>query len=229
MSPKENLDAIKERISLAAKSVGRSDKEIQLIAVSKKHSVESIQEIFEAGQFDFGENYVQELRQKQEALRNQKIRWHFIGGLQRKKIKSLVGQVETIQSVDRRELVEALQKACEELGVQQKILLQVNVGNEESKSGLTAENFQEVAEMSLQQKNLIVAGVMSLPPLTVNESEKRKYFEKTRSYLELLQKTRVGEALSVDVLSMGTTHDFELAIAEGATMVRVGTAIFGQR
>lgn len=209
----KNLEEIRERIKKV--SAGRN---VQLLAVSKKQPNEKIQEAFQEKQLHFGENYVQELLSKKADFPSE-IRWHMIGPLQRKKAKQVVGEVELIHSVDRIELLEELQKRAEEKNVNQRILLQINIGKEETKSGFLPENFQEALDQDYP--NINIEGLMCLPPLTDDEVAKAKYFAETRRLFEMLPNAKT--------LSMGTTHDFEVAIAEGSNLVRVGTAIFGER
>lgn len=225
---KNNLEAVEEKISLAAEKSGRKKEDIDLIAVSKKKPVEDILSLYECGQKDFGENYVQEFEEKKNKI-TAGISWHFIGALQRNKVKDVVGSAELIHSVDRVELLKTVNEKAKEKNVIQKILLQVNIADEESKSGFDIENMALILEACEAKENVEVCGLMSFPPLSDDEKTARRYFSKSRALFELMQKKIPSQNSSFQILSMGTTSDYKWAIEEGATMVRVGTALFGER
>lgn len=190
------------------------------MAVSKGQSCEKIREIYYQGQFDFGENYVQELLTKKKELLDQKISWHFIGHLQRRKVKDIVGQVEYIHSLDSLELGQAINGQAEKLGIKQKCLIQVNIAEEKTKSGLPPSAIHSFLSGLASFKQLEIMGLMSLPP----------YFEdpeKVRPYFQYLRKLK--EKLNLPLLSMGMSSDFQIAIEEGANIIRIGTALFGER
>lgn len=222
---KKNMAEIRERMDTAAKKAHRDPASVVLVAVSKRHSVEAIVEAYEAGQRDFGENYAQELRDKSKELAELKdIRWHFIGNLQRNKIKYVADSVSLLETVDSVRLVEELDKHAQKHNRIIECLIQVNVGEEEQKSGCTAEDAADILEAIKASKNLKPAGLMTIPPWDLES-------EQTRIYFKTLKKLReeMGGVEVLPHLSMGMSHDFEVAIEEGATYVRVGTAIFGER
>jgi pyridoxal phosphate enzyme (YggS family) len=226
----QNLESIRERIATAEKKVRRKAHSVSLIAVSKTKSAGAVNEAIEAGARSFGENYVQEALKKIEQVGfEKKIQWHFIGNLQSNKSKQVVGHFETIQSVDRLELALALNKAALEKAIHQKILVQIKLGGEITKGGILPEESPRFFEDLSKLKHLRIEGLMSLPPIGTDPSISRKYFSQLFEYREKWQRHISSECGTFTQLSMGTTHDFEVAIEEGATMVRVGTAIFGAR
>ena len=227
MSAANNLQIVRQRIEEAALRAGRKAEEITLLPVSKKQPVKKIQEMIELGLHEFAENYAQELMEKQQKL--PAVKWHFIGRLQRKKAKDLVGLVETIQSVDRVELVDSIDRIARQKQVTQKILVQVNIGDEKSKAGVAVSELEALLVNVLEKENLLLKGLMCLPPLTESERQARGYFSTCRQLFERLQSLASTLANKPEGLSMGTTSDFVWAIEEGATMVRVGTALFGER
>jgi len=208
----ERLAAIRARIEAACASAGRDPKTVTLVAVSKGHPASAIREAAAAGASDFGENYAQEFAGKRGDAGD--VRWHFIGRLQRNKAKLVAGQVELIHAVDSLELAQELGKRA---GRVQPILLSVNVAGEASKGGLTAAAVPELAAQLADVANIRLDGLMTMPPPDVDP---RPFFEQLRA---------LAEQLKLPVLSMGMSDDFEIAIACGATHVRVGTAIFGPR
>ncbi len=228
MSLVDNLRDVNDAIAKAARASGRTAYDVRLIAVSKTKSLSLIEEAFRAGQKSFGENYVQEAVEKAKSL--PVADWHFIGSLQTNKVKQVVGEFSLIHSVDRLKLASEISKAAEKLDVVQEILLQIHVGDEESKSGVDLESAPKLIEEILGMKNLRLRGIMSLPPLTDDEKTSRGYFSTLReSFLKWQNEFRGPEFSLFNELSMGTSSDFEWAILEGATMVRVGTMIFGAR
>lgn len=229
MSIEENLNEVRSRIADACQRAGRSPQEVQLIAVSKTKPLSMIREAFQAGQKSFGENYVQEAVEKVSQF--PEADWHFIGSLQTNKVKQVVGRFSLVHSVDRLKLADVLAKASDTAGVVQDILLEINVGGEESKHGVIFEEAPALIEHILSLRSLRLRGLMALPPLTEDEKTARANFARLR---EALVKWRSelfsGEAAErFTELSMGTSSDYEWAILEGATMVRVGTSIFGAR
>ena len=191
------------------------------MAVSKFFPASDIQALYAAGQRDFGENYVQEWQDKADALPDD-IRWHFIGSLQSNKAKFLVGRVNLIHGVDRLSLADTIDRRST---AAQPVLLQVNTGNDEAKGGVEPDQVMEFFEACAALEHIHVRGLMTIPPFDATEDALRRYFSQMRV---LFEQMRSNDA-SVDVLSMGMTSDFEWAIEEGATHVRVGTAIFGRR
>jgi pyridoxal phosphate enzyme (YggS family) len=222
-STARNLVMIQERIAAVATRVGRNPSEIKMIAVSKGRSMERILEASEAGQLIFGENRAQELRDKLEKV-DMELEWHFIGHLQRNKVNMVVGKVALIHSVDNRQLAEAIDSRAKALGITQEVLLQVNVSGEESKYGVSEGEAPQLLETILTLSGLRVRGLMTIAPLLRNKEEARPCF---RRLCELMD-TLVGRYQLDDlvILSMGMTQDFEIAVEEGANMVRIGTAIF---
>jgi pyridoxal phosphate enzyme (YggS family) len=220
-----NLAAVTSRIEDAAKNAGRDPHEIQLVAVSKTHPPESIAEAVRAGQRLFGENRVQEAKAK-IALCPSSAEWHFIGHLQKNKARVAVAMFDTIQSVDSMELAHALNAAAEEAGLRRRVFLEVNVAGEATKHGFAPDKIAGQIEELLRLDRLDIEGLMCIPPFMAKAEQARPYFERLRVLRDDLE-AECG--IGLPELSMGMSHDFEHAIAEGATIVRVGTAIFGER
>lgn len=218
----ENLESLWKRIDRALADSGRSAEDVKLVAVSKGRSVESILEAVQAGQKVFGENRAQELRDKLGHL-NTELEWHFIGHLQRNKVNMVVGKVAMIHSVDSRRLLEAVASRAGELGIVQDILLQVNVSGEESKYGMEEEETRVILETAMDMPAVRMRGLMTIAPLADAE-EARPCFRRLRELRDELVRDHAAPGL--DILSMGMTQDFEVALEEGANMVRIGTAIF---
>jgi PLP dependent protein len=222
----ENLTRIREKIALRCDNSGRNADEIKLIAVTKYFGTDIIEEAISAGITDFGENKAQELNLKYEKLGN-KVTWHFIGTLQKNKVKYAVKAAELIHSVDSIELADEIDARAGKLSKIQKILLEVNTSSEESKSGLiTEDDVFRLADHCNKKNNLELIGLMTMAPFTDDEHVIRSSFSSLRSLKEKLIKngfTKITE------LSMGMTNDYELAVDEGATLLRIGSAIFGER
>lgn len=199
---------------------------VRVVAVSKFQPASKIRALYqEAGLRDFGENYVQEAQAKREELSDLNLHWHFIGRLQKNKAKQVVGSFSLIHSVDSLELARLIDRLSGEKGIRQKILLQVNLAGEITKGGFSRENLTEALPALQACQHLSVAGFMTMPPLTENPEESRVYFRELREL-----KNRWGsEFPNLSILSMGTSHDFRVAIEEGATLVRLGTVLFGER
>jgi PLP dependent protein len=203
----------------------------RLLAVSKLQSPDKIMDLHKEGQRLFAENYIQELVEKMELLENQNIEWHFIGRLQKNKVKYIVGRVELIHSVDSLSLAEFLEKECEKKSVeQQKVLLQINIGQELSKGGFSPDELFLAATNLFALKRVRIEGLMCIPP-EVNEPEEARLFFKRmnelRTQLQLINSR--PEIHSVKELSMGMSHDYRIALEEGATLIRIGTLLFGPR
>ncbi|WP_297456459.1 YggS family pyridoxal phosphate-dependent enzyme [Persephonella sp.] len=227
MAIRENVEKIKERIEKAAQRAGRKSEDIILLAASKTQPPEKIVEAYEAGIRYFGENRVQEGIKKIEALSDLKdIHWHLIGGLQTNKAKYAVKYFELIHSLDREALADEIDKRAGKIEKVQDVLIEVNVGEEETKYGVKPENLEKLFEYSLQKENLRILGLMCIPPYFEDPEKSRPYFAMLRDMKEQLEKKF---NVSLPHLSMGMSHDFEVAIEEGATIVRIGTAIFGER
>jgi pyridoxal phosphate enzyme (YggS family) len=227
MSIEANLRDIKSRISSAASAAGRDPASVRLVAVSKTRPAGEVSEAYQAGQVVFGENYVQEFSVKSSEMR-EPVEWHFIGHLQSNKVKYIAGQVSLIHSVDRLSLAQEISRQWGKLSSSCDILLQVNISGEVSKSGTTeADALQLVREVALLP-NLRVKGLMTMPPFFDDPEAARPFF----AALRCLSRTIAAENIPgvvMEELSMGMSGDFEAAIQEGATLVRVGTSIFGSR
>ena len=224
---KENFQSVEARIQAACDRAGRSRKEVTLIAVSKTKPVEMLQTIYDAGSRDFGENKVQEMCEKIEQLPTD-IRWHMIGHLQTNKVKYIVGRVSLIHSVDSLHLAQEIEKQAAKLDVIVPILIEVNIAEEESKFGIHKEEtislVREVAALPL----IRIQGLMTIAPYVENPEDNRAYFRGIKQLSVDIARENIDN-VSMDCLSMGMTGDYEVAIEEGATMVRVGTGIFGER
>lgn len=203
---------------------------VQLLAVSKKHSIEKIKFIFEKGQKLFGENYVQEALEKQKLLSSFPLTWHFIGHLQKNKVKDVVGHFDIIHSVDNMDLALKISQKAGERRIHQKILLELNLAQEESKGGFSKSDLEAQLLSLMQLPHLILSGLMLLPPPVEDAELVRPYFKEAKSYFnKFLNQLTNERKKDWSVLSMGTTQDFLVAIEEGATMIRLGTALFGER
>ena len=228
MSIAENVAAIRARIDAAAIAAGRDPKEIKLCAATKMNDADAVRQAIAAGVDLCGENRVQELVQKQQENAYEGAPVHFIGVLQTNKVRQVVGKVDVIQSVDRLNLLAAIQKEAAKQGLIQDIYLEVNVGGEESKSGFSVSEVHELLEHIGEYPNIFVRGLMTIPPISKKMGDNRKFFQ------EILQlsvdiSAKKYDNVTVECLSMGMSDDFEDAIACGSTMIRVGTAIFGAR
>ena len=225
---RENLELVQDRVSAAARRAGRPTEEITLIGVSKTHAAERIREAYDAGLRHFGENRVQEWEGKRGAVENLAAQWHLIGHLQSNKAARAARMFHSVDSVDDLALAQRLDRARLEMGAAERlrVLIEVRVAEEETKSGVRADELQGLAEKVVELPRLNFAGLMCIPPFLDEGEQVRPYFRKLRELRDDLAK-RLGKSLPV--LSMGMSHDFEVAIEEGATEVRVGTAIFGER
>lgn len=219
------LNRVQDDIQNAALEAGRKPEDVKLVAVSKTKPVELIMEAYDAGQRVFGENRVQELTDKVEKL-PQDIEWHLIGHLQTNKAKSAVQYSNIIESIDSLHLFESVEKAASNLEKIIDVLVQVDIGKEDTKFGIEEENLYELIKPIVASKYLNLKGLMSIPPFLPNPEDVRPYFVKMRNLLDNIN-TRFS--LSLSELSMGMTNDYKVAIEEGATIVRIGTAIFGER
>ncbi len=224
---KENITEIRQRIVAACTRAGREPENVTLIAVSKTKPISMIEEAYETGSRDFGENKAQDMRDKHDAMEPD-IRWHFIGHLQTNKIKYVVGRAHMIHSVDSLHLAQAIEAECVKKNVDMPVLIEVNVAGEESKFGVTPEETEHLIRKISILPHLKVTGLMTIAPFVQNPEENRQYFRKLHDlYIDIQSKSI--DNVSMSVLSMGMTGDFEIAIEEGATHVRVGTGIFGER
>ncbi|HYN08454.1 MAG TPA: YggS family pyridoxal phosphate-dependent enzyme [Vicinamibacterales bacterium] len=227
----ENLDAVRRRLHAAAERVNRPPSDIQLIAVSKTFGPELVRAAAAAGQRDFGENRVQEGLDKIERLSGAdipEIRWHLIGHLQSNKTKRAAGAFAWIQSVDSRELLKKIDAAAVELATKPRVLIQVDLAHEETKFGMDEQGLAGLVHAALDARAVTLRGLMIVPPIPTDAEESRPWFRRLRNLRDELVAGGVP-ADRLRELSMGMSLDFEIAVEEGATMVRVGTAIFGQR
>lgn len=223
---RKNLIHLKELIAAKCLSTGREADSVTLIAVSKLFEVERIREAISAGQINFGENYAQEFRDKYAILSDQDIVWHYIGTLQTNKVKYVTGNAEYIHSVDSIKLLSEIQKQAEKKGIVQKVFLEFKSSFETSKSGGGVEDVFTLAGESTGMNNIEVAGVMTMAPFVDDITIIRDSFRRTRLLVDELQRSGYSR---IKELSMGMTGDYLVAIEEGATFLRIGTAIFGER
>lgn len=223
----ENLKEVEEKIQAACDRSGRKREDVTLIAVSKTKPVSMIEEAMEEGIIDFGENKPQELRDKYEVLPKD-LRWHMIGNLQRNKVKYVVGRAVMIHSVGSLELAETIDKEAEKHGLIMPVLLEVNVAKEASKGGIMPEDTVHFAGEAAKFPHLQVKGLMTIAPIVKDPEENRPVFRELKN-LAVDIETKNIDNVSMSELSMGMTQDYEVAIEEGATFVRVGTGIFGER
>lgn len=225
----ENVKTVQEKIAAAARAAGRDPASVALCAATKVQSDDAIRAAIAAGIRLCGENRVQELSAHLEANAYAGAEVHFIGHLQTNKVKQVVGKVSLIHSVDSRRLLQAIDGQAGRLGIVQDILLEVNVAREESKGGCLPEDLPALAELALESPHVRLRGLMAIPPVAADSGSNRKYFEQLRHFLVDIIGEMSDNHYAADQLSMGMSGDFEDAIAEGATLVRVGTALFGPR
>ena len=228
MSIAENVARIRQEINRAAIAAGRDPGEIRLCAATKMNSADAVRQAIAAGVDCCGENRVQELTEKlrQDAYRGAPV--HFIGHLQTNKVKQVVGKVDLIQSVDSERLLRAIDAEAARQGIRQDILLEVNIGNEESKSGFRPEEILPILEKMGEFSNVCMKGLMAIPPISTFPGENLQYFQKMFQ-LSVDIREKINDNVTVDCLSMGMSDDYMDAIACSSTMIRVGTAIFGAR
>jgi pyridoxal phosphate enzyme (YggS family) len=217
------IQEIEQRLARACERAGRKREEVLLLGASKYANAEKIREAYRCGVRVFGENRAQDFLKKFEELKDIPIDWHFIGNLQTNKVKYIIDKVSLIHSLDRQSLAEEIQKRAERLGKVQDVLIEVNVGKEETKGGVYEEDLEKLFEYCLSLKNLRVLGLMAIPPYKENPEEIRPYFVKLRKLKEKLEDLY---KLKLPHLSMGMSGDFEVAVEEGATIVRIGSVIF---
>ena len=228
MSIAENVARIRSEMNAAAIACGRDPKEILLCAATKMNDADAVRQAIAAGVDCCGENRVQELTAKLAENAYDGAPVHFIGHLQTNKVKQVVGKVDLIQSVDSERLLKEINKEAAKQGIIQNILLEVNIGEEASKSGFQAEDIPEIIEKIGFFPNVCVKGLMAIPPISEKDGENRKFFQKMfQLYVDIQNK--INDNVKVDCLSMGMSGDFQDAIACGSTMIRIGTAIFGER
>ena len=223
----ENLKKVEANVEAACKKVGRAREDVTLIAVSKTKPESMIEEAYSAGQRDFGENKVQEICRKKELL-PEDIRWHMIGHLQRNKVHQVVDKACLIHSVDSLRLAETISREAEKKNIEVSVLVEVNVAQEESKFGVTAEETLALVEEAAKLPHIQICGLMTIAPFVENPEENREIFRNLKQLSVDIAAKNINN-VNMSVLSMGMTNDYEVAIEEGATMVRVGTGIFGER
>ncbi len=227
LSVKENLRHVENVISKACDEAKRDRNDVTLVAVSKTKPVEMIKEAYDCGCRDFGENKVQEILDKYDVLPDD-IRWHMIGHLQRNKVKYIVDKVYMIHSVDSYRLAEEISREAVKKDVDVKILIEVNVANEETKFGLDSDSVIDLVRKISVLPNICIKGLMTVAPFVENAEENRQYFQKLRKLAVDIKAENIDN-VDMGILSMGMTGDYPVAISEGATLVRVGTGIFGAR
>ena len=224
---KENLKNVQNNIKKACERVGRKPEEVTLVAVSKMKPLSDIEELLEIGQLEYGENYVQELCDKYENI-SKPVHWHMIGHLQTNKVKYIIDKVDLIHSVDSVKLAETIEKEAAKHNLTANILIEVNVAQEESKFGLKTEEVLPFIEKIANFEHIKVCGLMTIAPFVDNPEENRQIFANLHKLSVDINEKNIDNVY-VNILSMGMTNDYEVAIEEGATMVRVGTGIFGAR
>ena len=225
---KERILALQQRIREAERKSGREAGSVTLVAASKMNDAATVRTAFEAGITVFGENRVQELVEKREQGAYEGAKLHLIGHLQKNKVKFVAGQVDLIQSVDSLALMEAIEKRCAALGTKQDILLEINLMDEESKTGMPLSQLPAILEAAGGFSFVQVKGLMGIPPAYATRAENQAYFARMRELFVDIREKKYDNVLMAE-LSMGMSGDFEDAIREGATLVRIGTAIFGER
>lgn len=225
---RENLEKVRENIEKACKKVGRDPSEVILLAVSKTKPIEMIEEAIASGQKVFGENKVQEIVHKYEEINDNSIKWHMIGHLQTNKVKYIIDKVELIHSVDSMKLAEVISKEAQKKGIIANILIEVNVAKEDSKFGIMLEETEKYVRNISLLPNINIRGLMTIAPFVKDSEKNRIHFKNLyKEFIDINSKNI--DNVSMDILSMGMTNDYEVAIEEGATVVRVGTGIFGVR
>ena len=227
LSIKDNLEKVKERIAKAAIKAGRDPQAVRLVVVSKTVEIERIQEAIQAGVTILGENYIQEARDKISTL-GHTVEWHFIGHLQTNKAKYAADLFDMIHSVDRIDLAREINRIAEQKGKTIPVLIQVNISGEESKHGIDRDGLIQLINEIIPLRNLSLQGLMTMPPYFDSPDMARPYFQVLRGLKEEMNQ-QFKESIRLQELSMGMSSDFEVAIEEGATLVRIGTAIFGER
>ena len=225
---RENLIAVEEKIRDACARAGRNREDVTLICVTKTKPVEMLEEAYAAGQRNFGENKVQEICLKAPQL-PEDIRWHMIGHLQRNKVKQVMDKAVMIHSVDNLRLAETISREAVKRNMVMPILIEVNAAGEESKFGIALEETEQLVRQAAALPGLQIAGLMTIAPFTEDPESNRLYFRQLRELLSVDIKSKCIDNVTMDHLSMGMTGDYQVAIEEGATLIRVGTGIFGER
>jgi pyridoxal phosphate enzyme (YggS family) len=226
MDIKQNINNIKERVHTALKTTNREGEEVTIIGVTKTVDIENIQEAVSSGLLNLGENRVQELTKKYDSIKDAK--WHMIGTLQRNKVKYIIDKVELIHSLDSLSLAREINKHAERIQRIMPVLVQINIGNEKTKAGIPSEEALPFIESIFNLKNIKVMGLMTIAPLMEDPELVRPYFRTMKQIYDELKNVNYPHT-DIQYLSMGMSYDFEVAIEEGSNMIRIGTAIFGQR
>ena len=229
MSIKNNFETFNDKLNVECANLNLKLSDIRLIAVSKTHEWQKVVEAYEYGQRDFAENYVQEFLEKWQEQQNsnkcQNIRWHFIGNLQSNKVKKIIGKVDLIQSIDSLKLAQKVEQEAKALGIKQKILLQVSMDQNENRSGVALGSLDELFQFCSKSEFIILKGLMMVPPVSDNSDFTKDCFAKVK----LLFDNYKQQCAEMDTLSIGMSQDYQLAIASGSNMIRIGTALFGAR
>jgi len=221
----ENLKQVRKKIERAMEKAGRDANDVTLVAVSKTHPAEAIREVIQAGHLIFGESRVQEAKAKIPLL-PPKARWHFIGNLQKNKVRQALPLFELFQSVDSLKLAESIERAARNLGLYPRVLLEVNVAGEATKHGFSTDSLREALGQLNSLERVHIEGLMTIAPFSRDPENSRRYFAALRNLRDSIEDS---EQIGLPTLSMGMSGDYEVAIEEGATMVRIGTSIFGTR
>lgn len=224
---KENYDLVAEKVAAACKRAGRDPEEVTIIAVSKTKPLSNVEELAQYGVMDFGENKVQELCGKFEEI-SKPVRWHLIGHLQTNKVKYIVDKVELIHSVDSLKLAKQISKEAVKSEVTVPVLIQVNVADEDTKFGTQTEEAMELVVEAAKLPNIQIKGLMTIAPFVADPEENRVHFKQLKDLFVDIKEKNIDN-VTMEILSMGMTNDYEVAVEEGSTMVRVGTGIFGER
>lgn len=228
MNIKKNIDSVLEKVSASAVRSGRSPEDITVIAVSKTVEADCAREAVEGGLINLGENRVQELISKYEQLSDMDIKWHLIGHLQKNKVKYIIDKVEMIHSLENLDLANEINKRAVQHNITANVLIELNIGQEESKFGISEENVYEFVNSMEQFENIRVLGLMTVAPYSENPEDVRWVFKKMKEIFDKISGMKLKNT-EMKFLSMGMTNDYEIAIEEGANIVRIGTAIFGKR
>lgn len=224
----QRVHSVLAKIRLAEKKAGRPAGTVRLVAATKTVSVDRIQEGIGAGLTILGENRVQEALPKLAALAGTPVQWHFIGQLQRRKVRSVIGQFDMIHSVDSVDLAQEIDRRAGEAGCHQRVLIEVNIGDEPTKAGVLSNDLVQAVRAMAEYPHLDIRGLMAIPPQTDDPQSARPYFRKLNELARQIEASKVP-SVRMEELSMGMSNDYEVAIEEGATLVRVGSAIFGAR
>lgn len=225
---KTRVQSVLAKIRAAAEKAGRSASTVRLVAATKTVAIPQIAEGVQAGLFFLGENRVQEALTKIPAFTHGSVQWHFIGQLQRRKVRSVIGVFDLIHSVDSLELAQEIDRRAGDAGHRQDVLLEINVGNEPTKAGFRPDDVREVVSEMAHLSHIRIKGLMAIPPPTSDPASARPYFRKLAELAKMIDAQQLP-SVKMDELSMGMSNDYEVAIEEGATLVRVGSAIFGAR